>query len=128
MKPNKKLVGKRIQAIRLEKGLTLKQFGEMLGKIKLKNEIEASSNVQNTVNKSNVLKWEQGISLPNKERLNKIAQLANITVNELLYGNNEYDIEDLEQRLLEIPIEERVELILRVFKETSKNIKEKSSY
>jgi hypothetical protein len=128
MKPNKKLVGKRIQAIRLEKGLTLKQFGEMLGKIKLKNEIEASSNVQNTVNKSNVLRWEQGISLPNKERLNKIAQLANITVNELLYGNNEYDIEDLEQRLLEIPIEERVELILRVFKETSKNIKEKSSY
>lgn len=128
MKPNKKLVGKRIQAIRLEKGLTLKQFGEMLGKIKLKNEIKASSNVQNTVNKSNVLRWEQGISLPNKERLNKIAQLANITVNELLYGNNEYDIEDLEQRLLEIPIEERVELILRVFKETSKNIKEKSSY
>ena len=128
MKPNKKLVGKRIQAIRLEKGLTLKQFGEMLGKIKLKNEIEASSNVQNTVNKSNVLRWEQGISLPNKERLNKMAQLANITVNELLYGNNEYDIEDLEQRLLEIPIEERVELILRVFKETSKNIKEKSSY
>lgn len=128
MKPNKKLVGKRIQAIRLEKGLTLKQFGEMLGKIKLKNEIEASSNVQNTVNKSNVLRWEQGISLPNKERLNKIAQLANITVNELLYGNNEYDIEDLEQRLLEIPIEERVELILRVLKETSKSIKEKSSY
>ena len=112
----------------MEKGLTLKQFGEMLGKIKLKNAIEASSNVQNTVNKSNVLRWEQGISLPNKERLNKIAQLANITVNELLYGNNEYDIEDLEQRLLEIPIEERVELILRVFKETSKNIKEKSSY
>lgn len=125
MKPNKKLVGKRIQAIRLEKGLTLKQFGEMLGKIKLKNEIEASSNVQNTVNKSNVLRWEQGISLPNKERLNKIAQLANITVNELLYGNNEYDIEDLEQRLLEIPIEERVELILRVFKETSKKHKRK---
>lgn len=56
MKPNKKLVGKRIQAIRLEKGLTLKQFGEMLGKIKLKNEIETSSNVQNTVNKSNVLR------------------------------------------------------------------------
>lgn len=128
MQPNKKLVGKRIQAIRLEKGLTLKQFGEMLGKIKLKNEIEVSSNVQNTVNKSNVLRWEQGISFPNKERLNKIAQLANITVNELLYGNNEHDIEDLEQRLLEIPTEERVELILRVFKETSKNIKENSSY
>lgn len=127
-KINKKEVGERIQAIRIEKGLTLKQFGEMLGKIKLKNEIEASSNVQNTVNKSNVLRWEQGISLPNKERLNKIAQLANITVNELLYGNNEYDIEELEQRLLEIPIEERVELILRVLKETSKNIKEKSSY
>lgn len=118
MKPNKKLVGKRIQAIRLEKGLTLKQFGEMLGKIKLKNEIEASSNVQNTVNKSNVLRWEQGISLPNKERLNKIAQLGNLTVNELLYGDNEQDIQELEQRLFEIPTKERIKLILKVLKET----------
>lgn len=118
MKPNKKLVGKRIQAIRLEKGLTLKQFGEMLGKIKLKNEIEVSSNVQNTVNKSNVLRWEQGISFPNKERLNKIALLANISVNELLYGNNEHDKEELAQRLMEMPTKERVELILGVLKET----------
>ncbi len=117
-KINKKEVGERIRKIRFSKGLTLKQFGEMLGKIKLKNEIEISSNVQNTVNKSNVLRWEQGISLPNKERLNKIAQLANITINELLYGNNEHDKEELAQRLMEIPTKERVELILRVLRQT----------
>lgn len=53
-----------------------------------------------------------------KKRLNKIAQLANITVNELLYGNNEHDKEELAQRLMEIPTKERVELILGVLKET----------
>lgn len=110
MKPNKKLVGKRIQAIRFNMKYTLEEFGGIFN-----------------ASKSNACGWEKGNSLPNKKRLNKIAQLGNLTVNELLYGNNEYDIEDLEQRLMEIPIEERVELILRVFKETSKNIKEKSS-
>jgi putative DNA-binding phage protein len=110
MKPNKKLVGKRIQAIRLNMKYTLEEFGGLFN-----------------ATKSNACCWEKGNSLPNKKRLNKIAQLGKLTVNELLYGNNEYDIEDLEQRLMEIPIEERVELILRVFKETSKNIKEKSS-
>lgn len=110
MKPNKKLVGKRIQAIRFNMKYTLEEFGGLFNAAK-----------------SNACCWEKGNSLPNKKRLNKIAQLGNMTVNELLYGNNEYDIEDLEQRLMEIPIEERVELILRVLKETSKNIKEKSS-
>lgn len=100
-KINKKQVGKRIQAIRFNMKYTLEEFGGLFN-----------------ASKSNVCSWEKGKTLPNKERLNKIAQLANITVNELLYGNNEHDIEDLEQRLLEIPTKERVELILGVLKET----------
>ena len=110
-KINKKEVGERIRFIRLNRGYTIQGFGDLFG-----------------ASRGNVQAWEMGAYLPNKRRLQKIAQMANIGVTELLYGNNEYDIEDLEQRLLEIPIEERVELILRVFKETSKNIKEKSSY
>lgn len=101
MKPNKKLVGKRIQAIRFNINYTLEEFGGLFN-----------------ASKSNVCGWEKGNSLPNKKRLNKIAQLANITVNELLYGNNEHDKEELAQRLMEIPTKERVELILGVLKET----------
>ena len=82
MQPNKKLVGKRIQA------------------------------------KSIISRWEKGAMLPNSSRLERVAELGNVTINELLYGNNEHDKEELAQRLMEIPIEERVELILGVLKET----------
>lgn len=127
MQPNKKLVGKRIQAIRLEKGLTLDEFGKLIGASKSSiSEWESGKHLPPA--KSIISRWEKGAMLPNSSRLERVAELGNITVNELLYGNNEHDIEDLEQRLLEIPIEERVELILRVLKETSKSIKENSSY
>lgn len=110
-KINKKEVGERIRFIRLNRGYTIHNFGDLFG-----------------ASRGNVQAWESGACLPNKRRLQKIAQLGNLTVNELLYGDSEHDIEELEQRLMEIPTEERVELILRVLKETSKSIKEKSSY
>nr|DAX44922.1 MAG TPA: helix-turn-helix domain protein [Caudoviricetes sp.] len=126
MKPNKKLVGKRIQAIRLEKGLTLEQFGELIGASKSSiSEWESGKHLPPT--KSIISRWEKGVMLPNSSRLERVAELGNITVNELLYGNNEYDIEDLEQRLMEMPIEERLKLILRVLNKTVKSTKEKSS-
>lgn len=108
---NKKEVGERIQKIRFSKTLTLEQFGNLLN-----------------ASKSNVRKWEIGFVLPNKERQLIMAKLGKISVNELLYGNIEKDIETLKAGLLNLPIEKRVELILRVLKETSKSIKEKSSY
>ncbi len=117
MKPNKKLVGKRIQAIRLEKGLTLEQFSKLIGASKSSiSEWESGKHLPPA--KSIISRWEKGVMLPNNSRLDKIAQLGNLTVNELLYGDSEHDIEELEQRLMEIPTEERVELILRVLKET----------
>ena len=126
MKPNKKLVGKRIQAIRLGKGLTLEQFGELIGASKSSiSEWESGKHLPPA--KSIISRWEKGVMLPNFSRLERVAELGNITVNELLYGNNEYDIEDLEQRLMEIPIEERLKLILRVLNKTVKSTKEKSS-
>lgn len=73
-KPNevyidKKLVGQRIEDIRLSKGMTLEEFGKMFG-----------------ASKSNVRSWEIGKNLPNKKRLKNIADLAGITVQELLEG------------------------------------------
>lgn len=126
MKPNKKLVGKRIQTIRLEKGLTLEQFGKLIGASKSSiSEWESGKHLPPA--KSIISRWEKGVMLPNFSRLERVAELGNITVNELLYGNNEYDIGDLEQRLMEMPIEERLKLILRVLNKTVKSTKEKSS-
>jgi len=74
---NKNAVGSRIKQIRLNKGYTLEAFGKLFG-----------------VSKSNVLKWEQGQSLPNKERLASISKIADMSVNELLYGSMDEFIEN----------------------------------
>lgn len=66
---NKKEVGQRIHAVRLEKNYTLKEFGELLG-----TKIAAVSN------------WEKGRNLPAKDRMKRIALLGNVSVNYLLKG------------------------------------------
>lgn len=68
---DKKAVGERIREIRLRQGLTLAAFGE-----------------QFCAKKSNVQKWETGFTLPSKKRMVKMCKIANITLNELLYGFN----------------------------------------
>ena len=72
MKKNidKKAVGERIRFIRLNRGYTIQGFGDLFG-----------------ASRGNVQAWEMGACLPNKRRLQKIAQMANIGVTELLYGN-----------------------------------------
>lgn len=79
---NKRNVGLRIRQIRNNLNLTLEEFGKIF-----------SSNLNNKLNagKSNVSTWERGDSLPNKQRLEIIAEKGNITVNKLLYGSiNEF--------------------------------------
>ena len=70
VKINKNAVGSRIKQIRLNKGYTLEAFGKLFG-----------------AKKGNVQQWEKGISLPNKERIKNISKIADLTVNELLYGS-----------------------------------------
>lgn len=70
IKINKKAVGSRIKQIRLNKGYTLENFGKLFG-----------------ASRGNVQAWEYGTSLPNKERIKNISKIADITVNELLYGS-----------------------------------------
>ncbi len=66
---NKPRVGVRIKEIRMEKGMTTKEFGSLFG-----------------ASDSNVTSWEKGRTLPNKERLKIIADFAGITVQKLLEG------------------------------------------
>ena len=62
-------VGERIFNIRNSLNLTLEQLGK-------DKEINAE--------RSNVSKWERGVTLPNKYRLQVIAKKGNISLNELL--------------------------------------------
>lgn len=96
-KIDKKAVGKRIREIRFYKGLTLEAFGKLFG-----------------ASKGNVQQWEDGISLPNKERIKDICKVADITVSELLYGSYEKDIEELYEGLIRLPKDEIINLMERV--------------
>lgn len=69
-----KEVGNRIKRIRSDMGITAREFGKLIDK-------------ENHASQSLVSRWERGVNLPNNERLKKIAELGNISVNELLYGN-----------------------------------------
>lgn len=66
----KKAIGERIKLIRKKRGETLEQFGNAIG----------------GVLKSNVSKWERGQSLPNNERIKKISELGDVTIDYLLEG------------------------------------------
>lgn len=70
MKINNKLVGERIQNIRLSHGDSMEKFGEKFN-----------------TSKGTVNNWEKGRNLPNKENLLKIASIGKMSVEELLYGD-----------------------------------------
>lgn len=104
-KINKRAVGECIRRIRLNKGFTLESFGRLFN-----------------TSKSNVLRWEQGISLPNKERIKDISKIADITVNELLYGS-EKDVEEIIQRFFMLSKDKQQECLERLSTEIDKMIR-----
>lgn len=63
----KQIIGNRINKIRLEKGMTLEEFGKLFG-----------------ATKSNVSKWCKGQALPNPERMKQIAKIGDTTISELI--------------------------------------------
>ena len=77
-------VGNRIKNIRLGLGLTMKEFGKLFDE-------PASQSI--------ISRWEVGKSVPNANRLKKIAELGDMTVQELLkeddYINVGYAIKEL---------------------------------
>lgn len=80
MEVNKKEVGNRIKDIRYSFGDTQIEFAKRISAT-----VPAISN------------WENAINLPNNERLKTIANLRNITVDELLYGENKKRISELKE-------------------------------
>lgn len=80
MKPNPIEVGQRIKSIRIQKGLTMKEFGELVG--------------DPITSESIVSRWEKGKSLPNNKRLKIISVAGEISTDELLYGKSK----DYEQK------------------------------
>ena len=83
---NKKQVGRRILAIRKRRNLTLIDFAK---------KVEAS--------KSSVSDWEKGFRLPPEVTLTKIAVMGNISVDKLLYGNGNNEVEEIYQRIIKLP-------------------------
>lgn len=72
-------IGFRIKNIRQTNGLTLEEFGKLFG-----------------ASKGNVSLWEKGSSLPSNERIKKIAEYGNMSVEELLYGEKTISNSELE--------------------------------
>ena len=82
----KKSVGQKIKAIRLERGETMEKFGR---------------NFNQNANRGLVSGWENGRYLPNPERLKKISELGNTTVDYLLNENplSDYSTEELKAEI-----------------------------
>ena len=84
----RKPIGQKIKAIRKSLGLSKLEFSKVIG-----------------ATKSAVNNWENGYNYPNNERLKQIANLGNITVDELLNDNplakftNEELLNELNRRL-----------------------------
>lgn len=72
MKKNPDEVGRKIRMIRESKGMTTEAFAEIF---------------EPPASKGTVSKWENGKYLPNNKRLVKIAELGNVSVNDLLYSD-----------------------------------------
>lgn len=83
---NKKQVGRRIMAIRKRKFLTLIEFAKRIG-----------------ASKSSLSDWEKGFRLPPEGVLTKLATIGNMSVDKLLYGDGNNDVEEIYQRLIKLP-------------------------
>lgn len=113
MEINNKEVGVKIKSIRQELGKTTKEFGSL---------IDGASD-------SLVSRWERGVNLPNSKRLKLIADIGNISVNELLYGSIEnyiraYIISEINsddwKEAFELNIEDKDEVIESTLQEAVK--------
>lgn len=75
---DKKAIGEKIKEIRLNRGMTTKDFGSLLG-----------------ASDSNVTSWEKGRTSPNKSRLKKIADLIGVPVTEFVSNHTGEKIKEI---------------------------------
>jgi hypothetical protein len=79
---DKKAIGQKIKEIRLNRGMTLKEFGELF---------DAAESI--------VLRWENGTSLPSRTRLKKLADLTGVLVSEFIGNHTGEKIKAIRLRL-----------------------------
>ena len=84
---NKHEVGARIRLLRSQKGWTLIDLASKLDEV-LPIKYNKHGEVI-TLSDSIISRWENGISLPNKERQKAISEVLGVPLEELLYGNND---------------------------------------
>lgn len=89
-KPNPVEVGQRIKAIRLGLGYSMSEFAKK---------------IDSTAKSGTVSNWETGKNLPNIKRLNRIADLGNISLHYLLNGEKTL-VDVTEKELNELPLDE----------------------
>ena len=115
-KSEKESIGTRIRAIRLSLNKNMAEFGELI-------------NPEKPVAQSIVSRWERGISVPNKERLNKITELGNVTMAYLLDG--QYMAKDIhmmpeeeQRKLLDSQIKQMRDTQQKLIDSTKSNVDE----
>ncbi|HAQ2434739.1 TPA: helix-turn-helix domain-containing protein [Enterococcus faecium] len=72
VKPDPKKVGRKIRSIRMELGMTMEQFGSYL----------------DNSPKSTIATWESGRNIPSKKKLRLVADIANCSVENLLFDED----------------------------------------
>ena len=79
-------IGERIKRIREELGVSMSEFALL---------------IDDKAKSGTVANWETGKNLPNRKRLNRIAELGNTTVNQLMNSNplSDYSTDELLQDL-----------------------------
>ncbi|MDT2052334.1 helix-turn-helix domain-containing protein [Enterococcus faecalis] len=92
MKPNKKKVGERIREIRTNLGYSMEEFGKLLGDSP----------------RSSVNNWEKGVSLPKKDKLEKIALLGNMMTDQVLHGRADEYLYDLIETNLGVKLSDSI--------------------
>ncbi|HBI1635421.1 TPA: helix-turn-helix transcriptional regulator [Enterococcus faecalis] len=92
MKPNKIKVGERIREIRTNLGYSMDEFGRLLGDSP----------------RSSVNNWEKGVSLPKKDKLEKIALLGNMLTDQVLYGKADEYLYDLIESNLGVKLSDSI--------------------
>ena len=90
---NKHEVGARIRLLRSQKGRTLIDLASKLDEV-LPIKYNKHGEVI-TLSDSIISRWENGISLPNKERQKAISEVLGVPLEELLYGKNDNYIDSL---------------------------------
>ncbi|MGX7024130.1 helix-turn-helix domain-containing protein [Vagococcus hydrophili] len=102
-KPSPIEVGQRIRNIRLEKGMSMDDFGFL---------------IDGSAKSGTIANWETGKNLPNPNRLKRIAEIGNTTTLYLLYG-----ILPLDNQYI-LPKEDSDEIKLVLNQDKTLNIKE----